>query len=146
MYTNGAWAYARLTDNDMFISLSIKRFETLAEFVSPEFTIFHEFGHYQIAKRFDEHYDEYGYEKIELKADRYGLFALIRMLDHNMEYKTISNLEKHKSFTNTLKAMIAQNVKPDMESAERKEVYTKIVNCIFKMHDWDNIYKNVSEL
>jgi hypothetical protein len=130
----------------MFISLSIKRFETLAEFVSPEFTIFHEFGHYQIAKRFDEHYDEYGYEKIELKADRYGLFALIRMLDHNMEYKTISNLEKHKIFTNTLKAMIAQNVKPDMESAERKEVYSKIVNCVFKMHNWDNIYKNVSEL
>jgi len=143
MYSNGAWAYARLTDDDLFISFSIKRFEKLKEFIPPEFTFFHEFGHYQISKRFDEQIEDFGLDKIELKADRYGLFALIRMLDNNMEYKTISSIKKQKDFMNLLKELIAKNVKPAMSRDEKCKIYSEIVTSVFEIYEWEKIYKFV---
>jgi hypothetical protein len=143
MYKNGAWAYSRLQNDDMFISLSIKRFRKLNEFVPPEFTIFHEFGHYQIAKRFNEHICDVGFANVELKADRYGIFALARMLHYHPNYETISENTNQKVFMDIIKGILKSNVRESMSTKEKNKQLSIIVSEIFKLFEWENIYNNL---
>lgn len=147
-YVGNAWAYSRLigaNKNDKFISLSIGRFEQLREFVTPEFTIFHEFGHFQISERLKVKAFASNINDIEMKCDRYGLYALVRMLYFNTHYKTISNLKRQIDFEHNVRKLIRQKIrKKNITNHELSIKFSLITDEIMRLMKWDDLYKDLS--
>lgn len=144
LFDAGAWAYCRMLNsqnNHLFISLSIERCYDINEVVPPEFSIFHEIGHFQI--QYGKKIDTYSTNKneVEFMADKYGLYALIRMLYKNPEYKTLSKNEIHISFIKNVRKMIEVYIGDQtLTSTALRGSLTKIRNCIMRLMRWEKLY------
>jgi hypothetical protein len=143
-YKGNSWAYSSMSDTkkERFISLSTRRYRKLSEFVTPEFTIFHEIGHYQIADRLKIAMFTSNMNQIEMKCDRYGLYALIRMLYFNKHYKTISVNETQITFEQSLRNLLSKKFKKKKVTTQELRVgFAEIVNDVVKLMSWENIYE-----
>ena len=141
-FAGNAWGYSSLEEGKYFISLSIRRFQNLREFVSPEFTIFHEIGHFQMKIRKNIVIFCHNMNEVEMMCDRYGLYALVRMLYHNPEYRTISTIDEQVSFEENIRKLISIEIGKTKSLSHQalRGKFTKIVNTIIKLMSWENIY------
>lgn len=142
---HGAWAFASLGAAPDFgrISFAVKRGIALKEHVSPEFTIFHEIGHFYLWKNHQVVITKRNKNEVELECDRYGLFSLLRMLHKNPSYKTLSQEKEHITFENSLRKLLEihiGNKKLTKQKAMKK--YEKIVEDVMERMKWENIYKS----
>ena len=145
-YKGSSWAYAYLGGDIMkeqYISFSIERYYQLNEFVTPEFTIFHEVGHFQLHEREKKEVTFGNLDEIEMMCDRFGLYALVRMLYHNPNYKTIAESEVQQTFEDSIKNLINQNITAGKRSkAYLNRKFKEIVETVIDLMNWDNIYDN----
>ena len=150
LFDMGAWAYARILPpnsvpgkfdrNGLFISFSIKRAFAFLDLTPPEFSIFHEIGHFQIQYHKKISIFRRNINKVELMADKYALYALIRMLYHNPEYKTISKLDIHIKFIASTRKLIRKEIGDDkLSPAALRGKFTRIRNRIMTMLKWEKL-------
>ena len=143
-YKGSAWAYSRMrgVNKKKFISFSVKRYNSIKEFVTPEFTIFHEIGHFQVSDRLKQSITAKNMKEIELKCDRYGLFALVRMLHNQKHYKTISVKKEQIQFERNVRKLIDQIIgKGKLSAGELRHKYAEISDVIMKLMKWEAIYE-----
>lgn len=143
LFDVNSWAYSKIisAEDDLFISLSIKRWSTLNEKISPEFSIFHEIGHFQIQyiKKLSTYTSNLN--KIEFMADKYGIFALLRMLYHNPEYRTISSNETHIKFIQSVRKLIDLYIgQQEFPQRVLEDILKDIADKIMELMKWEGLY------
>ena len=69
---------------------------------------------------------------VEMMCDRYGLYALVRMLYHNPEYRTISTIDEQVSFEENIRKLISIEIGKTKRLSHQalRGKFTKIVNTL----------------
>ena len=139
------WAHARIVNYDnenKFISFAIREATRKREPIVPEVSIFHEIGHFQYADRKKIVMTAWNRTEIELACDWYGLYAYVRMLINDKEYKTISNEPAQLEFEANVRKLIQMELPGRETPAAIRGGIAKVVNTIMRKMKWTDLYEN----
>ena len=104
--------------------------------------IFHEIGHFQVCDRMKKDMTKKNMGQIELQCDRYGLFALVRMLYYQPHYRTISILKRQIDFENNLRKLMGQTIQhKGLKVTELRHKFAGISDRVMELMDWEDIYE-----
>ena len=121
-------------DEDRYkrIILAIKRYIPGYEWATPEFTIFHEFGHFWLQSQ-GKIICKNNEKDVEADCDEYALKCYARLMDKYPFYITISGHEKNRGFEKMI-AKFLKNVKSSGLKGEK--LYEKTALKIMKKLKW----------
>lgn len=121
-------------DEDRYkrIILAIKRYIPGYEWATPEFTIFHEFGHFWLQSQ-GKIICKNNEKEVEADCDEYALKCYARLMDRYPFYITISEHEKNRGFEKMI-AKFLKNVKRSGLKGEK--LYEKTASKIMKKLKW----------
>jgi hypothetical protein len=126
-----------------FISFSIETAAKSKEPLVPEFTIFHEIGHFQVSRRKNILTTVFNKTEVELMCDRYALYSYIKMLYHDKKYKTISKRKVAIQFEKDVRTLIERKFSNGkVSNAKLKSGIKQIVNSIMRRMKWYKIYES----
>jgi hypothetical protein len=108
------------------IVLAIGRRFAFNEFPSPEFTVFHEFGHFYLQKVKNIIICKNNEKEVEHLCDRYAIESYVRLLCKNPGYRTLSSSKAHISFENLIRDT-ANTYCEDFTQASYKTAANRIV-------------------
>jgi hypothetical protein len=114
------------------IILAIKRYIPGYEWATPEFTIFHEFGHFWLQSQC-KIICKNNEKEIEADSDEYALKCYARLMDKYPFYITISEHEKNRGFEKMI-TMFLKGVKKTGLKGEK--LYEKTASKIMKKLKW----------